>query len=98
MGVKYAKPINSSRRQLVQVDFSELSKVKPNKVLTHGLSKNGGRDHHGRLTAFRKGGGHKRKYRLIDFKSESENQHIRVTRGKWRPSAAAQVWLSLLSL
>jgi len=68
MGVKYAKPINSSRRQLVQVDFSDLSKVKPNKVLTHGLSKNGGRNHHGRLTAFRKGGGHKRKYRLIDFK------------------------------
>jgi len=68
MGVKYAKPVNSSTRQLVQVDFSELSKVKPNKVLTHGLSKNGGRNHHGRLTAFRKGGGHKRKYRLVDFK------------------------------
>ena len=68
MGVKYAKPVNSSTRQLVQVDFSELSKVKPNKVLTQGLSKNGGRNNHGRLTSFRKGGGHKRKYRLVDFK------------------------------
>jgi large subunit ribosomal protein L2 len=68
MGIKYAKPVNSSTRQLIQVDFSELSKVKPNKVLTQGLSKNGGRNHHGRLTSFRKGGGHKRKYRLIDFK------------------------------
>jgi len=68
MAVKHAKSVNSSTRQLVQIDFSELSKVKPNKVLTQGLSKKGGRNNHGRLTSFRKGGGHKRKYRLIDFK------------------------------
>ena len=68
MSIKYKKPINSSSRNLIQVDYSELSKVKPNKVLTQGLSKNGGRNNYGRLTAFRKGGGHKRKYRLIDFK------------------------------
>merc|ERR1711959_505776 len=68
MSIKHAKPVNSSTRQLIQLDFSELSKVKPNKILTQGLSKSGGRNHHGRLTSFRKGGGHKRKYRLIDFK------------------------------
>ena len=68
MSLKYAKPVNSSTRQLIRVDFSELSKVKPNKNLSEGLSKKGGRNNHGRLTAFRKGGGHKRKYRLINFK------------------------------
>ena len=58
MSLKYAKPVNSSTRQLIRVDFSELSKVKPNKNLSEGLSKKGGRNNHGRLTAFRKGGGH----------------------------------------
>ena len=68
MVMKYAKPINSSTRQLVQIDFSELSKVQSPKSLAKGLSKVGGRNNHGRLTAFRKGGGHKRRYRLVDFK------------------------------
>lgn len=68
MAIKYAKPINSSTRQLVQIDFSELSKIQSPKSLAKGLSKVGGRNNHGRLTAFRQGGGHKRRYRLVDFK------------------------------
>ena len=68
MAIKYAKPVNSSTRQLIQIDFSELSKVQSPKSLAKGLSKVGGRNNHGRLTAFRKGGGHKRRYRLVDFK------------------------------
>lgn len=76
MALKYAKPINSSTRQLIQVKYVELTKDektkhKPLKTLTKGLSKAGGRNNHGRLTAFRKGGGHKRKYRLVDFKRKT---------------------------
>ena len=75
MAIKYAKPINSSTRQLIQIEIRELTKDektkhKPLKFLTKGLSKAGGRNNHGRLTAFRKGGGHKRKYRLVDLREK----------------------------
>ena len=71
MSIRQVKPTTSSQRQLIQVDYSELSNKKPYRNLTKGLSKSGGRNNHGRLTAFRKGGGHKRKYRFVDFKRTS---------------------------
>ena len=57
-----------AQRGLVLVDNSDLHKGKPFKKLTKGLTKSGGRNNYGHLTARRKGGGHKRKYRIIDFK------------------------------
>ncbi len=68
MALKTYNPTTPSLRHLVLVDRSALWKGKPVKGLTEGLNKSGGRNNYGRLTAFRKGGGHKRAYRMVDFK------------------------------
>ncbi len=68
MALKTFKPTTPGQRQLVLVDRSELHKGAPVKTLTHGLNKTGGRNNLGRVTAFQRGGGHKRSYRIIDFK------------------------------
>ena len=65
MALKTFKPITSAQRGLVLVDNSSLHKGKPLKKLTKGLNKSGGRNNYGHLTARRKGGGHKSKYRKI---------------------------------
>ncbi|MDJ1157297.1 50S ribosomal protein L2 [Chelatococcus sp. SYSU_G07232] len=68
MALKTFKPVTPSLRQLVIVDRSELYKGKPVKSLTEGLSSSGGRNNNGRVTVRFRGGGHKRTYRLVDFK------------------------------
>jgi large subunit ribosomal protein L2 len=68
MGLKIFKPVTAGRRQLVLVDKSELWKGDPEKSLTVGLRKKGGRNNLGRITTRHQGGGHKRRYRMIDFK------------------------------
>ena len=68
MALKTYNPVTPSTRQLVLVDRSALYKGKPVKGLTEGLTKSGGRNNHGRITARFIGGGHKRSYRIIDFK------------------------------
>jgi large subunit ribosomal protein L2 len=73
MALKSYNPTSPSMRQLVTVDRSELHKGKPVKTLTEGLTSSGGRNNHGRITTRFRGGGHKRTYRLVDFKR----------RGKW---------------
>jgi large subunit ribosomal protein L2 len=71
MCLRQVKPTTSSQRQLIQINYGKLSKVKPERSLLKGLSNSGGRNHQGRLTSFKKGGGHKRRYRLVDFKRSS---------------------------
>ena len=68
MALRNYKPTSPSRRNLVLIDRSGLWKGKPEKTLTEGLSSKGGRNNAGRITARRRGGGHKRRYRIIDFK------------------------------
>ncbi len=68
MALKAFKPNTPGQRGLVLVDRSELWKGRPERSLTLGLSEKGGRNNKGRITSRRRGGGHKRKYRLIDFK------------------------------
>jgi len=68
MALKTYNPITPGLRQLVRVDRAELYKGKPVKALTEGLKKTGGRNNHGRITTRHIGGGHARRYRLIDFK------------------------------
>lgn len=68
MSLKSYNPITPGLRGLVLVDRSALWKGKPEKSLTVGLPKTGGRNVHGHLTAYQRGGGHKRSYRLVDFK------------------------------
>jgi len=71
MCLRQVKPTTSSQRQLIQINYGKLSKVKPERSLLKGLPNSGGRNHQGRLTSFKKGGGHKRRYRLVDFKRSS---------------------------
>ncbi|WP_044564205.1 50S ribosomal protein L2 [Azospirillum sp. B4] len=86
MALKTYRPITPSLRQLVLVDRSELYKGKPVKALTEGLSGSGGRNNTGRITARRMGGGHKRRYRLIDFKRNKFDVPATVERLEYDPN------------
>jgi len=68
MALKTYNPTTPGTRNLVLVDRSDLHKGKPVKRLTEGLTKSGGRNNHGRTTVWWRGGGHKRRYRMVDFK------------------------------
>ena len=72
MALKNYNPITPGMRQLVLVDRTDLHKGKPVKTLTQGLTKKGGRNNAGRITARRRGGGHKRRYRVVDFRSSDQ--------------------------
>ncbi len=74
MALKTFKPTTPSQRQLVIVDRSELWKGDAIKELTEGLRSHGGRNNTGRTTMFHRGGGHKRRYRIVDFQT-SEIRH-----------------------
>ncbi len=86
MALKQFNPITPSQRQLVQVDRSELWSGKPVKALTEGLTGSGGRNNTGRITARRMGGGHKRSYRLIDFKRRRFDEPAAVERLEYDPN------------
>lgn len=86
MALKYYKPTTPGQRQLVLVDRSELHKGAPVKSLTEGLNKTGGRNNHGRITAYHRGGGHKRSYRLIDFKRRKLGMNAVVERLEYDPN------------
>lgn len=74
MALKQYNPTSPGRRQLVGINRSELWKGGPVKKLTEGLSKSGGRNNNGRVTSFARGGGHKRSYRMVDFKRTRTNK------------------------
>src|SRR3712207_1617154 len=93
MALKTFKPVTPSQRQLVIVDRSELWKGKPVKTLTEGLSKTGGRNNHGRVTAWHRGGGHKRRYRLVDFKRRKFDVPGTVERIEYDPNRSAFIAL-----
>src|SRR5271156_4027946 len=86
MALKPFNPPPSSQRQLVIVDRSKLGKGKPVKTLTEGKTKSGGRNNLGRLTAFRVGGGHKKAYRVIDFKRRRFDEPAVVERLEYDPN------------
>ena len=93
MALKQYRPITPSLRQLVIVDRSELYKGKPVKALTEGLTKSGGRNNTGRITARRMGGGHKRVYRLVDFKRRKFDVPATVERLEYDPNRTAFIAL-----
>jgi large subunit ribosomal protein L2 len=93
MALKQFRPTSPGRRQLVIVDRAELHKGKPVKALTEGLTKSGGRNNAGRVTAFRHGGGHKRTYRKIDFKRRKWNVEATVERLEYDPNRTAFIAL-----
>lgn len=93
MALKTYNPVTPSTRQLVRVDRSELYKGKPVKQLTEGLSKSGGRNNRGRITAYHRGGGHKRRYRIIDFKRRRWDASATVERLEYDPNRSAFIAL-----
>lgn len=93
MALKSYNPTTSSQRQLVIVDRSDLWKGAPHKALTVGLSSSGGRNNHGRITAFQRGGGHKRRYRIIDFKRKKFDVSAVVERIEYDPNRTSFIAL-----
>lgn len=93
MALKQFKPTTPGRRGLVLVDRSHLWKGKPEKSLTEGLRKTGGRNNTGRITARRRGGGHKRRYRVIDFKRQKFGVQGTIERIEYDPNRTAFIAL-----
>ena len=93
MALRNFNPTTPGRRNLVLVDRSDLWKGKPVKKLTEGLSKKGGRNNEGRITARRRGGGHKRRYRIVDFKRRKFDMPAKVTRIEFDPNRTAFIAL-----
>ena len=93
MALKTYKPVTPSQRGLVLVDRSALWKGKPVKTLTEGLSKTGGRNNLGRTTVWSRGGGHKRRYRVIDFKRRKFDVPATVERLEYDPNRSAFIAL-----
>ena len=87
--MKTFNPTTPSQRNLVIVDRSELWKGKPVKKLTEGLTKTGGRNNTGRTTAWQRGGGHKRRYRMVDFKRRKWDMGATVERLEYDPNRSA---------
>src|SRR5476649_914731 len=86
MALKNYKATTPSQRQLVNIDRSELWSGKPFKGLTEGKSKTGGRNHHGRITSWNRGGGHKQRYRIVDFKRRKMGVEAEVVRIEYDPN------------
>ena len=93
MSLKQYKPTSPSRRQLVALDRSALHSGGPQKSLTHGYSKTGGRNNSGRITSWQRGGGHKRLYRIIDFKRRHDDIEAKVERLEYDPNRSAFIAL-----
>ena len=93
MALKKYNPTTPSQRQLVIVDRSALYKGKPVKSLTEGLSRKGGRNNPGRITARRIGGGHKKTYRIVDFKRRKFDVEGTIERIEYDPNRTAYIAL-----
>lgn len=94
MALKSFNPVTPGTRQLVLVDRSGLWKGKPVKSLTEGLTKSGGRNNTGRITSWQRGGGHKRRYRLVDFKRNAKfGVNATVERLEYDPNRTAFIAL-----
>jgi large subunit ribosomal protein L2 len=93
MALKTYNPTSAGRRQLIAVDRSELFKGEPVKGLTAPLSSSGGRNNNGRITSYQRGGGHKRRYRVIDFKRAKFGVPAKVERLEYDPNRSAFIAL-----
>ncbi|MDE5768506.1 MAG: 50S ribosomal protein L2 [Oscillospiraceae bacterium] len=93
MAIKSYKPTSPSRRQMTVTDYSVLSKVAPEKSLLEPLKKNSGRNSYGRITVRHRGGGNRRKYRVIDFKRDKEEMNATVQTLEYDPNRSAFIAL-----
>jgi large subunit ribosomal protein L2 len=93
MPVRRFKPTSPGRRFMTVSDFAEVTKSKPEKALTEKLSKKGGRNNNGRITMRHQGGGHKRRYRSIDFKRRKDGVPAKVAAIEYDPNRSARIAL-----
>src|SRR5690349_8494330 len=93
MPIKVYKPTSAGRRDMTGHSFEEITKSKPEKSLTEALRKRGGRNNQGRLTVRHRGGGHKRRYRIIDFKRNKFDVTAEVLAIEYDPNRSARIAL-----
>src|SRR5919199_2884582 len=93
MAVKRHKPTSPGRRFATWSDRAEVTKSEPEKALTEGLKKSGGRNTHGRITSRHRGGGAKRLYRKIDFKRRKDGVPAKVAAIEYDPNRSAHIAL-----
>ena len=93
MATKTYKPTTPSRRTMTGSDFAELTRWSPEKSLTRGNKKRAGRNSLGRITVRRRGGGHKRRYRIVDFKRDKHGVFAKVASIEYDPNRSAHIAL-----
>src|SRR6059036_3235443 len=93
MPVRRFKPTSPGRRHMSVSDFAEVTKSKPEKALTEKLTKKGGRNNTGRITTRHQGGGHKRRYRVINFKRTKDGIPAKVAAIEYDPNRSARIAL-----
>jgi large subunit ribosomal protein L2 len=93
MGIRQFKPVTKGTRFRSVSDFSEITRTEPERSLTEPLKKSGGRDNHGHISMRRRGGGHKRKYRRIDFKRNKFGIAGTVREIEYDPNRSARIAL-----
>lgn len=93
MPIKIYRPTSPGRRGMSVSTFEEITSSKPERSLTVSLNKRSGRNHQGRITVRHRGGGHKRRYRLIDFKRDKWGVPARVTSIEYDPNRTARIAL-----
>jgi large subunit ribosomal protein L2 len=93
MGIRQFRPITKGTRFRTVSDFSEITRTKPEKSLVAPLTKSGGRDNHGHISMRRRGGGHKRRYRIIDFKRDKFGVPATVREIEYDPNRSARIAL-----
>ncbi len=93
MPIKQRKPINSSSRFQTHLTFDEITRSEPEKSLTKGKNRTGGRNNRGQLTSWWRGGGHKKRYRAIDFRREKHGIPAKVASVEYDPNRSARIAL-----
>jgi len=93
MAIKIYKPTTPARRQMTVTSYLNLSKVEPERSLLAPLKKNSGRNNHGRITVRHRGGGNRRKYRIIDFKRNKTDIPAKVLTLEYDPNRSAHICL-----
>src|SRR6188472_2717255 len=93
MAIKQRKPINNSSRFQTYLTFEEITRDTPEKSLTEGKTKSGGRNNRGHLTSWWRGGGHKQRYRIIDFKRDKHGVPAKVLGIEYDPNRSARIAL-----
>ncbi len=93
MGIKKFKPTSAGRRFMTGPDFSEVTRKDPERSLVVALKKKGGRNNRGRITVRHRGRGHKRRYRIIDFRRDKDGVPGRVASIEYDPNRSARIAL-----